>query len=171
MVQDQRFTHGRPDVLSYETDPLTDDVVVAGKMTVTLHASTTGTDCDWIARLIDVYPEEYPKDPGMGGYQLLIAGEPVRARFRKSLEKPEPVTPGAVEEYTIDLIWGHHRFRKGHKIMLQVSSTWFPLIDRNPQQYVPNIYEAEDADFRKAHQRVYRSVKYPSHVALETLPK
>src|SRR5262245_48407790 len=149
MVQDQRFTHGRPDVLTYETEPLTEDVVIAGSMKAKLFAATSGTDCDWIVRLIDVYPEDYAKTPELGGYQLLIAGEPVRARFRKSLEKPEPVKPDAVEEYTIDLNWGHHRFRKGHRIMVQVSSTWFPVIDRNPQKYVPNIFEAEDADLQK----------------------
>ena len=171
MVQDQRFTHGRPDVLTYETEPLTEDVVVAGSMKVKLFASTSGTDCDWVVRLIDVYPETYAKQPEMGGYQLLIAGEPLRARFRKSFEKPEPVKPGAVEEYTIDLNWGHHRFRKGHKILIQVSSTWFPVIDRNPQKYVPNIFEATDADFRKATQRVYRSPKFASHVVFDALPK
>jgi hypothetical protein len=170
MVQDQRFTHGRPDVLSYESEPLAEDVVVAGSMSVRLFASTSGTDSDWIVRLIDVYPQEFPKDSEMGGYQLLIAGEPIRARFRKSLEKPEPVIPDRVEEYTIDLNWGHHRFQKGHKIMVQVSSSWFPLIDRNPQKYVPNVFEAEDADFQKAHQKVFRSQKYPSHLILETLP-
>ena len=170
MVQDQRFTQGRPDVLTYETEPLTADVTIAGSMKVKLFASTSGTDCDWIGRLIDVYPEDYAKEPGMGGYQLLIAGEPVRARFRKSLEKPEPVEPGAVEEYTIDLNWGHHRFRKGHRIMVQVSSTWFPVIDRNPQKFVPNIFEAEDADFQKATQKVFRSPKQPSHAVLQVLP-
>ncbi len=171
MVQDQRFTHGRPDVLTYETDPLTEDVTVAGSMKVKLFGSTSGTDCDWIVRLIDVYPEDGAKPADMAGYQLLIAGEPVRARFRKSFEKPEPVKPGAVEEYTVDLVWGHHRFRKGHKIMVQVSSTWFPVIDRNPQKFVPNIFEAEDSDFQKATQKVHRGPKAPSHVALDVLPK
>jgi putative CocE/NonD family hydrolase len=171
MVQDQRFAHGRPDVLTYETEALAEDVVIAGAMKVKLFAATSGTDCDWIVRLIDVHPETYAKQPEMGGYQLLIAGEPVRARFRKSFEKPEPVKPNAVEEYTIDLNWGHHRFRKGHKIMIQVSSTWFPLIDRNPQKYVPNIFEATDADFQKATQRVYRSPKFASHVVFDALQK
>ncbi len=152
MVQDQRFAHHRPDVLSYETDPLTEDVIVAGSRKVKLFGSTSGTDCDWIVRLIDVYPEDNKPNAEMSGYQLLIAGEPVRARFRKSLEKPEAVKPGAVEPYTIDLNWGHHRFRKGHRIMIQVSSTWFPVIDRNPQKFVPNIFEAVDADFQKATQ-------------------
>jgi len=169
MLQDQRFTNGRPDVLTYETDPLTEDLVIAGSMKVKLFGSTSGTDCDWIVRLIDVYPEDYAKPADMGGFQLLIAGEPVRARFRKSLEKPEAVKPGAVEEYTIDLNGGHHRFRKGHKVMVQVSSTWFPVIDRNPQKFVPNIFEAEDADFQKATQRVYRSAKAPSHLVLDVL--
>ncbi len=106
----------------------------------------------------------------MGGYQLLISGEPMRARFRKSFEKPEPVVPGEVNEYTIDLHWSHHCFRKGHKIMVQVQSTWFPLIDRNPQKYVPNIFEAKDGDFQTAEQRVYRSPRFPSHVSLQTAP-
>jgi putative CocE/NonD family hydrolase len=170
MVQDQRFTQGRPDVLVYASDVLTEDVVVAGSMTAHLFASTSGTDSDWMVRLIDVYPEEYSKDPEFGGYQLLIAGEPLRGRYRKSFEKPEPVKPDAVEEYTINLNWGHHRFRKGHKIMVQISSTWFPVIDRNPQKYVPNIFEAEDADFQKATQRVYRTAKFASNVELQTLP-
>jgi putative CocE/NonD family hydrolase len=170
MVQDQRFTQGRPDVLTYASETLTEDVIVAGSMTAHLFASTSGTDSDWMVRLIDVYPEEYAKDPEFGGYQLLIAGEPLRGRYRKSFEKPEPVKPDAVEEYTINLNWGHHCFRKGHKIMVQLSSTWFPVIDRNPQKYVPNIFEAEDADFQKATQRVYRTPKFASNVELQTLP-
>jgi putative CocE/NonD family hydrolase len=170
MVEDQRFTHRRPDVLGYESAPLAEDVVVAGPMVARLFAASSGTDCDWVVRLIDVFPEDYPDDPELGGYQLLVSGEPFRARFRKSFEKPEPLVPDKVEEYAIDLHWGHHRFRKGHKIMVQVSSTWFPLIDRNPQQYVPNIFEATDADFRPARQKVYRSPEHPSHIALDVLP-
>ena len=171
MVQDQRFTHGRPDVLAYETEALAEDVVVAGAMKVKLFASTSGTDCDWIVRLIDVYPETYAKQPEMGGYQLLIAGEPVRARFRKSFQKPEPVVPGEVNEYTLDLHWSHHCFRKGHKIMVQIQSTWFPLIDRNPQKYVPNIFEARDSDFQPARQQVHRSRQYPSAIGMQVLEK
>jgi predicted acyl esterase len=135
-------------------------------MKVKLFASTSGTDCDWIVRLIDVYPEDHPKPADMGGFQLLIAGEPVRARFRKSLEKPELVKPGAVEEYTIDLNWGHHRFRKGHRIMIQVSSTWFPVIDRNPQTWVDSIFEARASDYRAATHRVHRGPAQPSRVEL-----
>ena len=166
MLQDQRFTHRRPDVLSYETEPLKEDVVIAGPMIAKLFASTTGTDSDWIVRLIDVHPEDYKPDATMSGYQLMISGEPIRGRYRKSFEKPEPITPGAIEKYEIDLHWGHHCFRKGHKIMVQVSSTWFPLIDRNPQKYVPNIFEAKESDFQAADQKVFRTEKRPSHIEL-----
>jgi putative CocE/NonD family hydrolase len=170
MVEDQRFTHRRPDVLSYETAPLTEDVVVAGSVVAKLFAATTGTDADWVVRLIDVYPEEYPDDEALSGFQQLIVGEPFRGRFRNSFEKPEPIPAGKVEAYSIDLNWSHHRFRKGHRIMVQVSSTWFPLIDRNPQKYVPNIFEATDADFQKAKQQVHRSTAHPSHIELQVLP-
>ncbi len=170
MVEDQRFTQHRPDVLTYESEPLTEDLIVAGSMTAKLFAATSGTDSDWIVRLIDVFPKDYPSDPEMSGYQLLISGEPVRARFRKSLEKPEPVEPGRVEDYPIDLHWSHHCFRKGHRVMVQVSSTWFPLIDRNPQKFVPNIFQAKDEDFQSAKQQVFRSAKHPSHVELQVLP-
>jgi putative CocE/NonD family hydrolase len=171
MVEDQRFTQYRPDVLTYETEPLEEDVTVAGSLTARLFAATSGTDCDWVVRLIDVYPEKIEKAAGMGGFQLLVSGEPFRARFRKSFEKPEPVVPGEVNEYTIDLHWSHHCFRKGHKIMVQVQSTWFPLIDRNPQKYVANTFEAKDGDFQPARQQVYRSAKYPSAIAMQVLEK
>lgn len=170
MVEDQRFTQDRPDVLTYETDPLEEDVKVAGALTAKLFGATSGTDCDWIVRLIDVYPEQVEKHPQLGGYQLLISGEPIRARFRKSFEKPEPVAPDEVNEYTIDLHWSHHCFRKGHKIMVQVQSTWFPLIDRNPQKYVPNIFEAKESDFQSAKQQVYRTKRWPSTIEMQVLP-
>ncbi|MCE9532471.1 MAG: CocE/NonD family hydrolase [Planctomycetes bacterium] len=171
MVEDQRFTQHRPDVLTYETDVLEEDVTLAGSLRAHLFAATSGTDCDWIVRVIDVYPEKVEKAPGMGGFQLLISGEPMRARFRKSFEKPEPVVPGEVNEYNIDLHWSHHCFRKGHKIMVQVQSSWFPLIDRHPQKYVPNIFEAKDTDFQSAKQEVYRSPKYPSAISLQVVGK
>lgn len=171
MVEDQRFTQHRPDVLTFETEPLEEDVTLAGSLTAQLFAATSGTDCDWIVRLIDVYPEKVEKQPGMGGYQLLISGEPMRARFRKSFERPEPVVPDEVNEYTINLHWNHHCFRKGHRIMVQVHSTWFPLIDRNPQKYVPNIFEAKDGDFQTARQRVYHSAKHPSAIRMQVLAK
>jgi putative CocE/NonD family hydrolase len=169
MAEDQRFVHNRPDVLSWETEPLTEDVALAGGITARLYASTTGTDCDWIVRLIDVHPESYTKDAALGGYQLMVAGEVLRARFRNSFEKPEPVVPDQVTEYAIDLHWNHHCFRRGHKIMVQVQSTWFPLIDRNPQKFVPNIFQARDSDFQPARQRVFRSPRFPSHLELTVL--
>jgi putative CocE/NonD family hydrolase len=169
LLQDQRFVHRRPDVLGWETEPLEEDVVVAGDVLAHLFASTTGTDSDWVVKLIDVYPEDYPDDRSLGGYQLMVANEVFRGRFRKSFEKPEPLVPNQVEEYVIDLHWINHCFRKGHKIMVQVQSTWFPVIDRNPQKYVENIFKAREADFQPARQQVFRSPQHLSHVTLPVL--
>ena len=166
LTEDQRFVHLRPDVLSWETGTLTEDVTVTGDIVAKLYASTSGTDSDWIVKLIDVYPEAYPKDRKMGGYQLMIADEVFRGRFRNSFEKPEPVKPNGVYEYSIDLHSNDHVFLKGHKIMVQVQSTWFPIIDRNPQKYVDNIFKARESDFESATQHVYRSERYPSHLVL-----
>lgn len=166
LVEDQRFVHLRPDVLSWETEALKDDVAVTGEITADLFAATSGSDSDWVVKLIDVYPEDYPKDPKMGGYQLMVASEIVRGRFRKGFEKPQPVQPDDVNEYAFSLRWADHCFRKGHKIMVQVQSTWFPVIDRNPQKFVANIFEAKDDDYRSARQRVYRSPKWASGVVV-----
>jgi putative CocE/NonD family hydrolase len=164
LVQDQRFVHMRPDVLSYETEPLAADLDVAGPVTAQLFASTSGSDSDWIVKLIDVFPEG-PSE-ALAGHQLMIANEVFRARFRKSFESPEALTPGRVESYPIDLHWIDHRFKKGHKIMVQIHSTWFPLIDRNPQKYVANIFEAKSSDYVAATQRVYRAPGQATHLAL-----
>jgi hypothetical protein len=161
----------RPDVLSWETETLADDVTVTGDLVAHIFASTTGTDSDWIVKLIDVYPEDYPKDRTMGGYQLMIANEVMRGRFRKSFENPEPIKANEVFEYVIDIRHNDHTFLKGHKIMVHVQSTWFPIIDRNPQKYVDNIFLATETDFQAATQRVYRSKKYPSSIALPTTNK
>ncbi len=166
LVGDQRFAHLRPDVLSWETEPLKTDITVTGEITARLFASTTGTDSDWVVKLIDVYPEDYPAEPTMGGYQLMIANEVFRGRFHRSFERPEPLVPGQATEFTIDLHAADHRFLKGHKIMVQVQSTWFPLIDRNPQTFVGNIFQAKAADYRPATQRVYRSKAQPSRILL-----
>jgi putative CocE/NonD family hydrolase len=171
LVQDQRFAHLRPDVLSWETEPLAENVAIAGDIVAHLFASTTGTDSDWIVKLIDVYPEEYPKDPNMGGYQLMIADEVLRARFRNSFTNPEAVVPNEVTEYALDLHTNNHAFLKGHRIMVQVQSTWFPVIDRNPQTFVENIYKATEVDYKPATQRVYRSSRFPSHVTLPVLTR
>jgi putative CocE/NonD family hydrolase len=164
-VEDQRFVHGRPDVLDWSTEPLTADVTVSGKLTANLFASTTGTDSDWIVKFIDVYPEKFPSDPEMGGYQLMLAGDVIRGRYRRGLDKPEPIVPGVVK-YEIGFPGVDHVFCAGHRIMVQVQSTWFPVIDRNPQRFVPNIFNAKDADFQRATQRVYRSANAPSHIDL-----
>ncbi len=165
-TMDQRFVHGRPDVLSWETGVLEEDVTISGAVLAKLSAATTGSDCDWVVKLIDVYPEVVFDEPRMGGYQLMVAGDILRARYRKSFEKPEPVTPGAVEDVTVDLRWADHTFRKGHRIMVQVQSTWFPLYDRNPQKYVESIFAAATGDYTAATQTVYRSKSRPSRIIL-----
>ena len=166
LLEDQRFVHLRPDVLSWETENLGEDIAISGDLVAHLFASTSGSDSDWIVKLIDVYPEEYPKDPRLGGYQLMIANEVLRGKFRKSFEKPEPLVPNEVVEYLIDLHSNDHRFLKGHKIMVQVQSTWFPVIDRNPQKFVENIFEAKSSDYQTSTQRVFRSKRYSSHLRL-----
>jgi putative CocE/NonD family hydrolase len=170
LVQDQRFVDNRPDVLSWQTDELKEDVILAGQVTAKLFASTTGSDADWIVKLIDVYPEKYPEDWKLSGYELMIADEVFRGRFRNSFEKPDALTPGAVTPFTIDLHTANHVFKKGHRLMVQVQSTWFPVIDRNPQRYVPNIFEAKESDYQKATQRIYRSKHFPSSVEISVLP-
>jgi uncharacterized protein len=166
LTDDQRFLSDRADVVSWQTDALTDDLAIAGRIRADLFASTTGSDADWIAKLIDVYPET---DVAMPGYQLMIANEVFRGRYRTSTDKPEPIAPGAIEHYTIDLHTQNYRFRRGHRVMAQVQSTWFPLIDRNPQTFVRNIFLAQASDFRAATHRVYRSSRYPSHVVVPVI--
>lgn len=169
LLEDQRFVNNRPDVLSWETDTLQNDITVTGNLLAKLYAATTGTDADWVVKLIDEYPAEYPKERRMGGYQLMVANDVFRGRFRNSFEHPEPVVPNKVEAYTVDLHSINHVFKKGHRIMVQVQSTWFPIIDRNPQKYVPNIFEATAADFIKATQSIYRSAQFPSHIQLSVM--
>jgi uncharacterized protein len=175
MTADQRFASRRPDVLVYETGILDDDVTVAGPIGVDLDVSTTGTDSDWVVKLIDVYPNDSP-DPKtnpagvrMGGYQQLVRGDVFRGKFRKSFETPEPFEPGKPAEIKFSMQDVCHTFRHGHQIMIQVQSSWFPLIDRNPQKFV-DIYNAEAADYQKATQRLYRSHDRPSHVTLLVMP-
>ena len=169
MTDDQRFAATRPDVLVYQTEPMTDDLTVAGPIKVSLEVSTTGTDSDFIVKVIDIYPDDAPDNPAnpqvkMGGYEMLVRGEPFRARFRNSFEKPEALTPGKVTNITFEMPDVLHTFLKGHRLMIQVQSTWFPLVDRNPQKFV-NIYTATEADFQKATERVYCS----SHVSFNVL--
>jgi putative CocE/NonD family hydrolase len=165
-VEDQRFVYTRPDVVSFVLDSLTDDMTVTGKIKAHLFASTSGTDADWIVKLIDVYPDFDEKSLSMSGYQLPVAMEVFRGRFRKSFANPSPLIPNTAEEFVIDLHDINHTFRKGHRIMIQVQSTWFPLIDRNPQKFVPNIFEAAETDFIKAEQRIYFNKRYATYIEL-----
>jgi uncharacterized protein len=165
-VEDQRFSNGRPDVLTWATEPLAEDVTVSGKIMANLFASTTGTDSDWIVKFIDVYPENYTAEPTMSGYQLMIAGDVFRGRYQKSFEKPTPIPTNSVVNYQIGFPANDHVFKKGHRIMVQVQSSWFPVIDRNPQRFVPNIFLAKESDFQQATQRIYRSGRQASHIAL-----
>jgi hypothetical protein len=166
LTDDQRFVASRPDVALWETPALTEDLTIAGDISVTLHAATTGTDADWIVKLIDVYPDTGMKEPRMNGYQLMVANEVFRGRYRKSYSRPEPLVPGKVTDFTVDLHTQAYTFKKGHRVMIQVQSTWFPVIDRNPQKFVPNIFEAKESDFVRATQRIYRSKQYPSKIVL-----
>jgi putative CocE/NonD family hydrolase len=175
MTSDQRFASSRPDVLVYETEPLEADVTVAGPIECALHVSTSGTDSDWVVKLVDVYPGSFPDpDPNpagvrMGGYHQLVRGEPFRGRFRNGFEKPEPFEPGRVTKLAFAMPDVYHTFRRGHRIMVHVQSSWFPLVDRNPQRFVP-IHQASEADFQKATQRVYRSGPHPSGIGVRVLP-
>ncbi len=175
-VHDQRFAASRPDVLVYQTEPLEEDLTVGGPLAVDLHVSTTGTDADWVVKLIDVYDIDHPNpqpNPAyvvMGGYQQLLRGDVMRARFRNSFEKPEPLEPGKVTRITFTMPDILHTFRRGHRVMVQVQSTWFPLVERNPQTYVDNIAYARPEDYRKATQRVIRAPDHPSSVTLLVLP-
>jgi putative CocE/NonD family hydrolase len=171
MIRDQRFAAARPDVLTFQTDPLTADVRIAGPIKVNLYASTTGSDCDVVVKVIDVYPDNTPNNDfgdgpiKMSGYEMLLRGDVMRARFRNSYSTPEPLTPNAVTPISYELRDVCHTFLKGHSVMIQVQSSWFPLVDMNPQTFV-DIYQATIMDFRPATIRLYRSAQYPSRVTL-----
>ena len=184
MDSDQRFAETRPDVLVYETEPLDRDVTISGPVSPGLFVSTTGTDSDFVVKLIDVYPAEEKKDPDeneksgndvgpphvtMAGYEQLVRGEPFRGKFRKSFEKPEPFTPGRIEKIDFTMPDVNHTFRRGHRIMVQIQSSWFPLVDRNPQRF-ENIPDAKPADFQKATERIYRSKGLDSGIRVDVQP-
>ncbi|MDB5389559.1 MAG: X-Pro dipeptidyl-peptidase, partial [Planctomycetaceae bacterium] len=169
MVSDQRFAGRRTDVLTYTTDVLNSDVTLAGKIGAELYVSTSGTDSDWVVKLIDVYPDDFPDlNPNptgvrMGGYQQLIRGDVFRGKFRNSFEKPEPFKPNEPTAVKFAIPDINHTFRPGHRIMVQIQSSWFPLVDRNPQTFV-NIPAAKATDFQKATQRVYHTTELPSRL-------
>ena len=168
LVQDQRFIQGRNDLVSWQSEVLDKDLVIAGDVVAHLFASTSGTDSDWVVKLIDVYSDD-DSEKNMAGFQLMVADEIFRGRYLKSFEKPAPIMAGQVNEYSIDLHSANHCFKKGHRVMVQVQSTWFPLYDRNPQKFVANIFQAKPEDYESATQKVYESGRYPSHVTLPVI--
>ena len=182
MVADQRFAARRPDVLVYQTEPLEDDLTVAGPVTASLRVSTSGTDSDWVVKLVDVYPDDYPLQPDektaggasshskMGGYQQLVRGEPFRGKFRKGFSAPEPFVPGQVDKVEFAMPDVFHSFRRGHRIMVQVQSSWFPLVNRNPQVFV-DVNQAGEAEYRRATERVWRTRERPSLVRVDVLAR
>ena len=183
-VADQRFVDHRPDVLTFLSEPLDHDLTITGALAANLFASTSGTDSDFVVKLIDVYPQNVQKpewDPGAGpkpgqyaqsldGYELPIAMEVRRGRYLESYEKPQPLTPNKPTEWNIPLRDHDHVFLKGHRVMVQIQSTWFPVIDRNPQKFVPSIYRAAASDYVPATQRIYCSATMPSHLVLSVMP-
>jgi putative CocE/NonD family hydrolase len=175
MTDDQRFASRRPDVLTYKTEILQNDITLAGPINVHLWVSTTAGDADWVVKLIDVYPEDAPNNPttrkgmDMSEYQQMVRSEVIRGRYRNSYEKPVPFQPDKIEEINLELQDVLHCFQKGHKIMIQIQSTWFPLVDLNPQKYVKNIFEAKSEDFIKATHRVYYQPDNESFIEVKVL--
>jgi putative CocE/NonD family hydrolase len=180
VTEDQRFAAWRPDVLVYRTEPLADDLTLAGPLVADLWVSTTGTASDWVVKLIDVHPGELPGisdekaekkeiEQYPGGLQMLVRAEVLRGRFRESYESPKPFTPGEITAIEFELQDVLHTFKRGHRVMIQIQSTWFPFVDRNPHTYVPNIFEAKESDFVKATNRVHRSQQHPSRVRVGVL--
>ena len=163
-TEDQRFVDGRPDVVSWVSAPLDEDLTIAGDVTARLVASTTGRDADWVVKLIDVFPDSMPDNWKLGGYELMVAHEIMRGRYRKSFSAPAPLEPNTPLDFTVDLHQQAYTFKRGHKLMVQVQSTWFPAYDRNPQTWVPNIFKAKASDFKAQTHRVWHTAAHPSRV-------
>lgn len=176
ITADQRFASRRPDVLVYVSEPLTEEVTISGPVRPVLHVATTGTDADFVVKLIDVFPNDAPNWPGdssgfiVGGYQQLVRGDPFRGRFRHSFQQPEAFVPGQPDSLAFAMSDVNHTFRPGHRIMVQVQSSWFPYVDRNPQTFVPNIFEAKPEDFQAATMRVYRVPERASRIEVGVVP-
>jgi hypothetical protein len=169
LMDDQRQAASRPDVLVYETEPLSAPVRVAGEPWARLFASTTGSDSDWVVKIIDVWPAEYPDNPKLGGYQQMISADIFRGRYREDFSTPKAIEAGKVLEYRIRLPQANHTFEPGHRIMVQIQSSWFPLYDRNPQSFVPNILFAPPESYVKATQRIWRTSAQPSAIELPVI--
>ena len=170
LVQSQRFVDNRPDVATWASEPLAEDLTIAGDVVAHLFASTTGTDADWVVKLIDAYPDSVADRPSMGGYQLMVNADIMRGRYWKSFSTPAPIPANTVTPFSVDLHQQLYRFLKGHRIMVQVQSTWFPLYDRNPQTFVPNIFRAKPSDFRARQHRIWHTPRYASHLSVGVLP-
>jgi putative CocE/NonD family hydrolase len=174
MTDDQRFASRRPDVMIYQTSLLTEDITFTGPLIADLFVSTTGTDADYVVKLIDVFPADTKAGEStdfkvpLGGYQMLIRGEVFRGKYRNSFEKPEPFIPGKVTEVKYEIPDVAHTFKKGHRIMVQVQNSWFPLVDRNPQKFV-DIYNCSDSDFQKATHRIFHNAINASHLKVNIL--
>jgi putative CocE/NonD family hydrolase len=169
LVDDQRFAASRPDVLVYETEPLKEPLRVAGQPIANLFASTSGTDADWVVKIIDVWPDEDPNHPKMGGYQQMLSADILRGRFREDPSKAKPLASGKTLVYRLSLPQVSHTFLPGHRVMVQIQSSWFPLYDRNPQTFVPNIMFAKPEAFAKATQRIWRTTGAASAIELPVI--
>jgi putative CocE/NonD family hydrolase len=169
LLDDQRHADGRPDVLTFVSPPLTEDLLIVGSPTAFLKAATTGSDADWVIKLIDVHPDDYAGDMDLRGYQLMVSSEIQRGRFRNSFSRPSPIKANSVESYRIAMPHVNHRFRRGHRIMVQVQSTWFPVYDRNPQTYVDNIHDARPHQFKKATHSIWHNEQWPSYIEVKEL--
>jgi uncharacterized protein len=166
LVDDQREASGRPDVLAFTSDVLSAPVKISGQPIANLVASTSGTDSDWVVKVIDVYPDEVAGQPGLGGYELMVSADIFRGRYRESFEIAKPIASDTPLPYRFALPTANHVFLAGHRIMAQIQSSWFPLYDRNPQTFVPNIFWAKPGDYRKAQQRVYHTPAQASFIEL-----
>jgi len=166
LVDDQREASGRTDVLAFVSDTLTSPMKISGEPVANLFASTTGTDSDWVVKLIDLYPDEVAGQPNMGGYQLMVSADIIRGRYREGFETAKPIEPDKPLLYRFALPTANHVFLPGHRVMVQVQSSWFPLYDRNPQTFVENIFWAKPSDYKKATQRVYHAPGQASFVEL-----
>ena len=168
-TEDQRFVEGRPDVVTWVSEPLAEDMLIAGNVGARIVASTTGRDADWVVKLIDVFPDSVPENWNQSGYQLMVAHEIMRGRYRKSFSAPAPLQPDTPLDFVVDLHQQSYTFRRGHRLMVQIQSTWFPLYDRNPQTWVPNIFGAKASDFKAQTHRIWHTSRYPSRVEVTVL--
>ncbi len=166
LVDDQREASGRPDVLAYVSEPLTRPMKISGQPVAHLVASTSGSDADWVVKVIDVYPDEVAGQPAVGGYQLMVSADIFRGRYRESFEHPKALSPDTPLVFRFELPTANHVFLPGHRLMVQIQSSWFPLYDRNPQTFVQNIFWAKPGDYKKAVQRVYHAPGQATYVEL-----